>query len=134
MPRVGQNEQDPEEYQGDYLVEMGQVAAREFGDKYLHADRAEALAFMRQYALAGILAGLKEDTALMGVYFDNWFSEQSLYDNGAYALAFDKLTAKNMTVERDGAIWLKSEDRTTEHVMCARWPAHLFCPELLSLG
>jgi arginyl-tRNA synthetase len=117
---LGQDEQDPEEYQGDYLVEMGQVAAKEFGDKYLHADRAEALAFMRQYALAGILAGLKEDTALIGIYFDNWFSEQSLYDNGAYALAFDKLTAKNMTVERDGAIWLKSEDEDDKENVIVR--------------
>ena len=117
---LGQDEPDPEEYQGDYLVEMGQVAAREFGDKYLHVDRAEALAFMRQYALAGILAGLKEDTALMGVYFDNWFSEQSLYDNGTYALAFAKLTAKNMMVERDGAIWLKSEDEDDKENVIVR--------------
>ena len=117
---LGQDERDPEEYQGDYLVEMGQVAAREFGDEYLHVDRAEALAFMRQYALAGILASLKEDTALMGVYFDNWFSEQSLYDNGTYALAFDKLTAKNMTVERDGAIWLKSEDEDDKENVIVR--------------
>lgn len=107
---LGQPEPDPEEYQGEYLVEMGQEAAQKFGDKYLHLDRAEALAFMRRYALDGILAGLKEDTALIGIHFDNWFSEQSLYDNGTYALALERLKAKNMVVERDGAIWLKSED------------------------
>jgi arginyl-tRNA synthetase len=107
---LGQAEPDPEEYQGEYLVEMGQRAAQQFGDHYLRVDRAEALAFMRQYALDGIIAGLKEDTALIGIHFDNWFSEQSLYDNGTYALAFDKLKARNMTVERDRAIWLKSED------------------------
>lgn len=107
---LGQPEPDPEEYQGEYLVEMGQEAARKFGDKYLHLDRAEALACMRRYALDGILAGLKEDTALIDIHFDNWFSEQSLYDNGTYDLAFERLKAKDMLVERDGAIWLKSED------------------------
>ncbi len=117
---LGQPEPDPEEYQGEYLVEMGQVAAQQFGDQYLHLDRAEALAFMRQYALDGILAGLKEDTALIGVHFDNWFSEQSLYDNGTYGLAFAKLQAKNMTVERDGAIWLKSEDEDDKENVIVR--------------
>lgn len=107
---LGRPEPDPEEYQGEYLVEMGHEAAEKFGDKYLHVDRIEALAFMRQYALDGILTSLKEDTALIGVHFDNWFSEQSLYDNGTYALAFDRLKAKNMVVDREGAIWLKSED------------------------
>ncbi len=107
---LGQPEPDPEEYQGEYLIEMGGAVAKKFGDKYLHVDRTEVLAFMRQYALDGILASLKEDTALIGVHFDNWFSEQSLYDNGTYALAFDRLKAKNMVVEREGAIWLKSED------------------------
>lgn len=107
---LGQNEPDPEEYQGEYLVEMGREAAEKFGDQYLHLDREEALAFMRQYALDRILASLKEDTALIGVYFDNWFSEKSLYDDGTYGMAFNKLSAKNMTIERDGAVWLKTED------------------------
>jgi arginyl-tRNA synthetase len=107
---LGQNEPDPEEYQGEYLVEMGHKAAQYFGDKYLQVERAEALAFMRQYALDGILTSLMEDTALIGIKFDRWFAEQSLYDDGTYKLAFDKLQAKNMTLERDGAIWLKSED------------------------
>lgn len=107
---LGQEWPDPEEYQGDYLVEMGQAAAQTFGDKYLQADREEALAFMRDYALEQILAGVKEDAALIDVHFDNWFSEQSLYDDDTYGLAFNKLSVKQMTVERDGAIWLRSED------------------------
>ncbi|GIK40194.1 MAG: arginine--tRNA ligase [Chloroflexota bacterium] len=117
---LGQAEPDPEEYQGEYLVEMGQAAAQQFGDKYLHLDRAEALAFMRRYALDGIIAGLKEDTALIGIHFDNWFSEQSLYDDGTYELALDKLKAKNMLVERDGALWLKSEDEDDKENVIVR--------------
>lgn len=117
---LGQPEPDPAEYQGYYLVEMAQEAAREYGDKYLHVDRAEAVAFMRQEALKRIIASLKEDTALIGVYYDNWFSEQSLYDEGTYGLAFNKLSGKNMLVERDGAIWLKSEDDTDKENVIVR--------------
>ncbi|MFC1976314.1 arginine--tRNA ligase [Chloroflexota bacterium] len=117
---LGQDEPNPEEYQGEYLVEMGQETAQEFGDKYLHVDRAEALAFMRQHALDCIVAGLKEDAALIGVHFDQWFSEKSLYDDGTYGLAFNKLSAKNMIMERDGAVWLKSEDEDDKENVIVR--------------
>ena len=69
---------------------MGQVAAKEFGDKYLHLDRAEAQTFMQQYALDQMITSLKADSALIGVHFDRWFSEKSLYDDGTYGLAFNK--------------------------------------------
>ncbi|NJN96589.1 MAG: arginine--tRNA ligase [Anaerolineales bacterium] len=81
---------------------------------------AEALVFMRQHALDAILASLKTDTALIGIKFDRWFSEQSLYDNGTYQLAFEKLQAKNMVTERDGATWLKSEDEEDKENVIVR--------------
>lgn len=117
---LGQPEPDPEEYQGHYLVEMGQDAAQQFGNKYLQVDRAEAEAFMRQYALAGIIDSLREDTALIDVHFDTWFSEQSLYDSGTYGLAFNKLSAKNMVIEREGAVWLKSDDESDKENVIVR--------------
>ncbi|MBN1993726.1 MAG: arginine--tRNA ligase [Anaerolineae bacterium] len=117
---LGEDEPDPEEYRGEYLVELGQQAAQEFGPKYLRVERDAALAFMRQYALEKIVAGIKEDLALIGVQFDCWFSEKSLYDDGAYGLAFNKLSAKNMIVERDGAVWLKSEDEDNKENVIIR--------------
>ncbi len=117
---LGQNVPDPEEYQGQYLVEIGQDVAREFGDQYLHIDREEALAFMRQEALRRIIDSLKADTALIGVHFDNWFSEKSLYDDGTYGLVFNKLSSQQMILERDGAVWLKSEDETDKENVIVR--------------
>lgn len=120
MQALGRDEPDPEEYQGAYLIELGQAAAQEFGDKYLNADRAQALTFMRQYALDSIIAGVKEDAALIGVHFDRWFSEQSLYGDDTYGLAFNKLSSRRMIVERDGAVWLKSEDETDKENVIVR--------------
>ncbi len=117
---LGQAAPEPEEYQGEYLVEMGRAAAQAFGNKYLHSDQAEVLPFMRRYALDNIIAGVKEDAALIGVRFDRWFSEQSLYDEGTYGLAFNKLSGRNMTVERDGAVWLKSEDENDKENVIIR--------------
>lgn len=117
---LGQNVPNPEEYQGHYLVEMGQAVAEKFGDQYLQMDEGEALAFMRRYALDGIIAGLKEDAALIGVHFDRWFSEQSLYDDGTYGQVFNYLSQRNMIIERDGAIWLKSDDEDDKENVIVR--------------
>ena len=117
---LGLSEPDPDEYQGEYLVEMGQAAAKDFGDKYLQVDRTEAVDFMRQYALDKILESIKEDTRLINVHFDHWFSEQSLYDDGTYGLVFNKLSANRMIVERDGAIWLKIEDEEDKENVIVR--------------
>ena len=117
---LGQEVPDPEEYQGYYLVEMGQKAAAEFDDKYLQMDSEEALVFMRRYALDTIVAGVKEDATLINVHFDRWFSEASLYDEGTYGLVFNKLSAKNMIVERDGAVWLRSEDEDDKENVIVR--------------
>ncbi len=110
LQALGRDVPDPDEYQGYYLVEMAQRAVQEFGDQYAQMDEASALAFFRQYALDGIIAGLKEDTALIGVQFDSWFSEQSLYDDGIYGKVFNLLSSKAMIFERDGAIWLQSDN------------------------
>ncbi len=110
LQALGRDVPEPEEYQGYYLVEMAPALVAEVGDKYADADEETALAFMRQYALNGIIASLKEDTALIGVQFDRWFSEQSLYDSGIYGQVFNFLSRQDMLLERDGAVWLKSDD------------------------
>ena len=120
LQALGRDEPDPAEYQGEYLVEMGRKAAAELGEKYASVERSDALAFMRQYALDGIIAGLKEDTALIGVHFDRWFFEQSLYDDGTYGLVFNKLSQRNMIAEREGAIWLTGEDESDKENVLVR--------------
>jgi arginyl-tRNA synthetase len=43
-----------------------------------------------------------------------------LYEEGTYGLAFNKLSTKNMIVERDGAVWLKSEDEDDKENVIVR--------------
>ncbi len=117
---LGQNVADPVEYQGYYLVEMGQAVAQEHGDKYLAGEEKATLEFMRQEALRRIVDSLKTDTALIDVHFDRWFSEQSLHDDGTYKLAYEKLQVRDMLVERDGAIWLKSDDEADKENVVVR--------------
>jgi len=99
----------PEEgYQGQYIAALAQEIKAEFGDAFLHRPPAEAVAQLGPIALAKMVARAKEDLALMGVRFDNWFSEQSLYDDGAVQGTIALLRERGFVAEREGAVWFVS--------------------------
>ena len=44
------------------------------------------------------------------MHFDNWFSETSLYENGAIKNTLSKMKELGYTYEADGATWLRTSD------------------------
>ena len=53
---------------------------------------------------------LKKDLSDFNVHFDNWFSETSLYENGAIKNTLSKMKELGYTYEADGATWLRTSD------------------------
>jgi arginyl-tRNA synthetase len=107
---LGHDEPLPESgYPGHYLVEIGEVIATQFGDRFLSMDRDEALKALQAEGLERMLVGIRADTEALGIHFDEWKSEQSLYDDGAYGAVFNQLSADGWLVHREGAIWFKSD-------------------------
>ena len=103
---LGQDEPLPEgAYQGSYMIEMGQRAAQEHGRVFLDLERNEALQALRRVGLQYSLESIRDDLALMGVHYDRWFSEQSLYDDGTFELVLNLLRERGHVEERDGAVW-----------------------------
>jgi arginyl-tRNA synthetase len=92
-------------YQGAYMVEMGQRAAREHGPRFLEMERTEALRALNDIGLSYTVESIRTDAALMGIHFDRWFSERTLYDDGTFARIMTILREGNHIVERDGAVW-----------------------------
>ncbi len=94
--------------------EQGKVLS---GDKEAHIDdvirNAKQLLgkdyhCVFQIGLTLILADIKMDLTEFRVYHDEWFSEQSLMDNGAIQHAIDTLQAAGHLYEQDGAVWFKA--------------------------
>jgi len=103
---LGRDEPLPESgYQGAYMVEMGQRAAHEHGARFLDMPRAEALKALGDIGLGYMMESIRADMATMGVHFDGWFSEQTLYNDGTFARVMTVLREGNYIVERDGAVW-----------------------------
>lgn len=97
-------------YHGKDIIEIGKDLANEYGAKWVNTDEAERLAFFRDYGLKFELDKLKKDLSDFGVHFDNWFSEQSLYDNNKVNEAVQTLKDGGYVYEQDGATWFRSTE------------------------
>jgi len=108
---LGQAAEIPEEgYRGQYMVEWGKEIAEEEGDKYLNMPHVEAVAAIGKVGLAKALDCIKGDVELLGVHYDRWYSEQSLYGDGYFARIMTLLRQSGHIVEREGAIWFTATE------------------------
>ena len=109
LEALGKEAEMPEDgYYGQDIIEIGKKLADEHGDSWLSKDRERRLAFFREYGLKYELGKIKEDLDEFGVFFDNWFSEMSLYKDGKITDTLKELKEKGYTYEQDGATWFKS--------------------------
>jgi arginyl-tRNA synthetase len=66
------------------------------------------LPLFSNYAAKSILEGIRQDLEDFGVHYDRWFSENSLYENGAVERVIETLKASGHIYEKDGALWFRS--------------------------
>lgn len=97
-------------YPGDYVVDYARRIAQSQGDTLLALPTDQALAQLRPLARAIVLADLEQELQRIGVRFDVWFSEQSLYDQGLVQQALDYLDARGDLIRRDGAVWFAASN------------------------
>lgn len=66
--------------------------------------------YVHQHALSEQLADGRDDLNGFGVHFQNWFSENSLFDTGMVGRCLEKLEAAGHIYEQNGARWFRSTD------------------------
>lgn len=98
----------PEDYyQGSYIYDIAKEALRLYPD-LLTREENEAIRICKELAIETILKDIKEDLERFRVYFDNWYSEKSLYERGLVKECINVLKEKDLIYEKDGALWFKS--------------------------
>jgi len=95
-------------YFGSYMVDLAKEIIAEEGDKFLSLPEKEAIAQLGQIGLVKIIELIKADLERLGVSFDVWFSEQSLYENGQYDRVMSLLRQGGYIREKEGATWFVS--------------------------
>ena len=74
----------------------------------------EAIAFCASAAACLIIQDIRRDLESFGVTFDEWFSEQSLYDSGRVDVVMKELQERGIVYKKDGAIWFKTSEYQDE--------------------
>jgi arginyl-tRNA synthetase len=96
-------------YQGDYIRDIAKEVLDARGKDLADADEKQGVEICARFAAGKILAGIRSDLDDFGVRFDNWFSEQSLYDSGRVQTAIENFKEKDLIYEKDGALWFRTE-------------------------
>jgi len=103
---LGEKTEFPEGgYEGEYIVEI----ARNIIDKKGNSlkDFTENIEF-KDAAETNIFLNIKKTLARIGLKFDTFFNENSLYESGAITKVVDTLRQKELIYEKDGATWFKA--------------------------
>ncbi len=108
---AGKETEFPEDcYKGDYIIDLAKTVLEEKGQTLLEMDEQEAVTHCAKFAADNILKGIADDLGAFGVTFDNWYSEQTLYDSGKVDTAIEKLREEKIVYEQDGASWFRTTD------------------------
>jgi len=86
-------------YPGDYLVPVGEMLAKEFGDRYAAVPEGEWLALFRKRTVAAMLDLIRADLGLLGIHHDIFASEAELEAAGGPGRAMADLDAKGLVYQ-----------------------------------
>jgi arginyl-tRNA synthetase len=108
----GLDEAVPEEgYHGQHMVEMAAAIVATHGRTFLDMPRDEAVNALGELGIALVVKQAQEDLALMGIHYDRWFSERTLYSEGHYERILTLLREGNYLDLHDGAVWFKATEQ-----------------------
>jgi arginyl-tRNA synthetase len=95
-------------YLGSYMIDLAKEIIAEEGDRFLTLPEPEAVSQLGRLGVEKVIELIKSALKLLGVTFNVWFSEQSLYDNKQYDKAMSLLREGGYIAEREGATWFVS--------------------------
>jgi arginyl-tRNA synthetase len=95
-------------YLGHYMSDLAQEIIDEAGERFREMPELEVVSEIGRLGLDKMIKQLRADLERLGVTFDVWFSEQSLYDNGQYQEAMALLQDRGYIGDREGATWFFS--------------------------
>ncbi|MBF0396988.1 MAG: arginine--tRNA ligase [Desulfobacterales bacterium] len=95
-------------YPADYIKDIALEIKNEKGDSLLSGDEKENIKYCASFSAKKILDAIRNDLNLFGIEYDNWYSEQSLYDTNKVQTTISYFRDKNIIYEKEGALWFKT--------------------------
>ncbi|MEX2204716.1 MAG: arginine--tRNA ligase [Myxococcota bacterium] len=95
----------PEEgYQGEYLIEIARALVAQVGEGFRDASETD----FRTRAVEAIFADIEGTLRGLGVRFDAYFNEHTLFERKRVEATLADLRTRGLIFEQDGATWLRS--------------------------
>lgn len=105
---LGETAAFPEDYyQGEYIRDIARQLHAEHGDS-LRGEPPEGR--FKAAAERTIFEDIKKTLKRLGIEFQSFFNENSLYEEGRVQEVIDEFRARNLVYEKDGALWLKTTE------------------------
>ncbi|NNE69715.1 MAG: arginine--tRNA ligase, partial [Rhodothermales bacterium] len=92
-------------YQGDYILEIAEALREREGDRLL--DEGDVDVF-KEAAKERIFEEIGATLRRMGIEMDSFFNERSVYESNAVWDIVERLRAKDLAYDQDGAVWFKT--------------------------
>ena len=109
---LGREAELPEDgYRGQYIVDWAQEVAATAGDRYLCMDYDEAVQALADLGIREkALGSVRADCERLGIHYDHWFSERSLYTDGTFDHVMSLLRQGGHLELQEGAVWFKAAE------------------------
>ncbi|MCF4164422.1 arginine--tRNA ligase [Zavarzinia compransoris] len=86
-------------YPGDYLIPVGQGLVEKYGDRFRHQDESVWLMPIREFAIAAMMAMVREDLEALNIRQDVFFSEYTLHTSGRIDEVLQELVDRDLIYE-----------------------------------
>ncbi len=94
-------------YHGGDIMDHAKAFAEIYGDRYVNADEKERRDALVAFALPQNIQKLHDDLQKYRIEYDVWFKESTLHPD-AIKDVLTVLANRQMTYEKDGALWYKA--------------------------
>ncbi|MCH7974736.1 MAG: arginine--tRNA ligase [Bacteroidetes bacterium] len=102
---LGEKIEFPEDYyQGEYIKDIAQKVKNKYGNS-LKEEEPEGI--FKQTAEKEIFKEIKTTLTNLNIHHNIFYNEKALYDEGKIDALLNSLKEKNLSYEKDNAIWLK---------------------------
>jgi arginyl-tRNA synthetase len=104
-------------YPGVYVQEIAEEITKLEGDRFAHLDHEDLLSKFRPIAIATMVQHIAKTVQDLGINFERWYAQSELEQSGLSSQVLELLKQSGATLEKDGALWLRSglleDDRET---------------------
>ncbi len=95
-------------YHGQYMIDLAKEIILEKGEGYLLFPEGEAITKLGELGLEKMIVRIKADLEMLGIRYDTWFSERSLFDRGLFNNVMSRLHDGGFIAQKEKATWFMS--------------------------